>query len=83
VRTAERERVRNALDRAGIQTLIDYPIALHRQQAIAGTVLAPNACPFLERLADGVLSLPIGPLLRSEHVERVIVALRRTVGAPA
>ncbi|MBY5934983.1 DegT/DnrJ/EryC1/StrS family aminotransferase [Tateyamaria omphalii] len=61
----------------GISTLIHYPIAPHRQKAYAELAYAPGAFPLAERLADDMLSLPIGPQMPEAHVERVIETVNR------
>jgi dTDP-4-amino-4,6-dideoxygalactose transaminase len=65
-----------ALDQAGIQTLVHYPIAPHRQQAYAELGFGPGSFPIAERLAEEVLSLPLGPHLPREQAERVADSVR-------
>ena len=81
VRTGERARLREALDAAGIETLIHYPLPPHRQQAYANLAIPADSLPIANRLADEVLSLPMGPHLSGEQMERVVEALRRFSGA--
>jgi dTDP-3-amino-3,4,6-trideoxy-alpha-D-glucose transaminase len=76
VRCGEREELRAALAGAGVETGVHYPIACHRQDAFAGTAAARAHLPVSERLADEVLSLPIGPHLSDEDADRVIAAVR-------
>ncbi len=66
VRTSERDALKKRLDAAGIGTLIHYPIPPHMQAAFAQMGMAPDALPIAKRLADEVLSLPIGPHMREE-----------------
>ena len=49
-----------ALEKAGIGSLIHYPIPPHLQQAYADLGLRRGALPLAEALADTVLSLPMG-----------------------
>jgi dTDP-4-amino-4,6-dideoxygalactose transaminase len=58
----------NALD---VQTLIHYPIPPHLQRAYEDLQLAKGSFPIAERLAERVLSLPIGPHLSVDQAERV------------
>jgi dTDP-4-amino-4,6-dideoxygalactose transaminase len=83
VLTPERDRVRAALDAAGVQTLIHYPIPPHRQDAFAASGWSLGSFPIAERLAAEAISLPIGPHLTAGQVEQVVSALHGTVGAPA
>ena len=76
VRHPAREAQQQALQAAGVGTLIHYPIPPHRQQAYADASWQAGAFPLAEQLADEVMSLPIGPHLDAAGVERVIAALR-------
>ena len=76
VQAKDRDRLAARLGEAGIQTLIHYPIPPHRQQAYADMGLAEGSLPIAERLANTVLSLPIGPHLGMENAERVASAVR-------
>ena len=74
VRTPRRDALAAALEGAGIQTLIHYPVPPHLQGAYAGLGLAAGSLPIAERLASSVLSLPIGPHLSDADCERVTQA---------
>ena len=80
VQSPARDELQAKLAEQGVDTLIHYPIPPHRQQAYRDLDLAPGALPIAERLADAVLSLPIGPHLASDDVERVVEAVRAAVG---
>ncbi len=75
----ERELLRQALARSGIETLIHYPIPPHRSGAYRDREWP--ALPRTERLAAEVLSLPIGPHLNEASAERVLVALEDATAA--
>lgn len=81
VRTPQRATLQQRLAEAGVETQIHYPIAPHRQKAYAGMGLAPGSLPVAERLADQVLSLPIGPQMTAEQVAAVLQAVRRAASA--
>jgi dTDP-4-amino-4,6-dideoxygalactose transaminase len=72
VRSAHRDALQAHLMGQGIHAQIHYPVPPHRQLAYAGA--HDVSLPLTERLHDQVLSLPIGPTLDSESVERVIAA---------
>lgn len=76
VRSANRTALAARLKAAGVETLIHYPIPPHLQAAYADLGYARGAFPIAEALADEVLSLPIGPHMTDEQVERVIAAVR-------
>jgi dTDP-4-amino-4,6-dideoxygalactose transaminase len=71
VRSPERDALQARLGAAGVQTLIHYPVPPHMQAAYADAGFAPDDLPLARRLADEVLSLPIGPHLSVEGAERV------------
>lgn len=77
VRHPDRDALRQNLQEAGIGTLIHYPIAPHMQRAYAGLGIAPDALPIARKLADEVLSLPIGPQMELEAAERVVDVVRQ------
>jgi dTDP-4-amino-4,6-dideoxygalactose transaminase len=81
VRHPQRDALQARLDEAGIDTIIHYPIPPHRSGAYAADY-ANAQLPVAELLADEVLSLPIGPHLPLEDVDRVAEAVRAAVGAP-
>lgn len=74
-RTPERDRLREDLSKAGVQTLIHYPVPAHLQPAYRGLGQAEGACPEAERAAQEIVSLPLYPELREEQVERVARAV--------
>lgn len=74
IEAEERDALRDALEAAGIGTLVHYPIAPHRSGAYGA--LPWPALPLSERLSGRVLSLPMGPHLSSGSVGAVAGALR-------
>lgn len=75
VRSAKRDALREALERAGIASMIYYPVPLHRQPVYAAQC-AGVELPATEEAAQTVLSLPIFPHLAEEGVRRVCETLR-------
>jgi dTDP-4-amino-4,6-dideoxygalactose transaminase len=74
VRTSQRDVLQQALVDKGVGCLIHYPIPPHLQQAYSKAGWGQGALPLAERMADQVLSLPIGPHLQAEHVADIIAA---------
>lgn len=70
-----RDWFKQALQDAGVITIIYYPIPIHRQPAYAELGYGPGSLPNTERLCAEVLSLPIFPELSSEQQDTVIRAL--------
>lgn len=81
IQLEQREAVQRVLSERGIGSLIHYPIPPHRQLAYASAGLAAGSLPIAERLADRVLSLPMGPQLAPSAISRVADGLRAAVGA--
>ena len=70
-----RTRLQEHLQEGYIETLIHYPIPIHKQQCIRHFWRDENDFLTAEQLANEELSLPISPVLSDEHVIRVIRAL--------
>lgn len=75
VRHGNRQKLQEHLTAAGIGTLIHYPRPPHLQKAYAENGYAANDFPLSRRMAEEVLSLPIGPHLTAQQVEYVIAQL--------
>lgn len=75
IRSADRDTVQTRLTKAGIGSLIHYPIAPHMQAAYSEMGLAADALPVARKLAAEVLSLPIGPQLSLQNAQAVIEVL--------
>jgi dTDP-4-amino-4,6-dideoxygalactose transaminase len=76
VRHPEREAFQARLRDRGIDTLIHYPIAVHRTGAYADLPVDPSQVAVAERLSAEVLSLPMGPHLDDAAVAEVVAAVR-------
>ena len=72
VQHPQRDALQQALADKGVGSLIHYPIAPHLQQAYSMAGWGQGAFPLAERMADQVLSLPMGPHLLNYQVEKVI-----------
>nr|MDT0661786.1 DegT/DnrJ/EryC1/StrS family aminotransferase [Micromonospora sp. DSM 115978] len=81
VRAQHRRELQDGLAASGVDTLIHYPVAPHRTPAYADSPMAGQPYPIAERLADEVLSLPMGPHLTADAVTAVVRAVQ-AVGAP-
>jgi len=75
VRHPRRDDLQRHLAAAGVETLIHYPIPPHRSEAYADLGFGPGAFPVSERIAETVLSLPMGPHLTPDLQEQVINAV--------
>ncbi len=79
IRCAERDRLRESLASRGVETSVHYPVPPHLSPAYADRGFKRGDFPVTERLADTVLSLPMGPHLTEVQVEWVIQAVRESL----
>lgn len=77
VRTAARAEWQAALQAAGIQTGIHYPIPVHLLPAYADLGYGIGDFPQAESAANEVLSLPMFPELTESQSEEVAIAVNR------
>lgn len=70
VRVKERERFQQYLNDNGIQTVIHYPTAPHKQDAYKE--YADLSLPITEQIHREVISLPISPVMTQEEIETVV-----------
>jgi dTDP-3-amino-3,4,6-trideoxy-alpha-D-glucose transaminase len=75
VRHPRRDELQRHLAGAGIETLIHYPVPPHLSPAYADLSYVRGDYPRTERIADTLLSLPIGPHMGIDMQNRVIAAL--------
>ena len=75
IRSMERDLLQKNLRDKGIETLIHYPVAPHQQQAYYNQGWKRGSLPIAEKMADEILSLPIGPHQTMLNTEEVIEAL--------
>ena len=73
IRTAFRQKLQDQLQSLGIGTLIHYPIPPHKQEGLSE--LNVSHYPVTELLHQGVLSIPMSPVMTPEQVLQVIRAL--------
>lgn len=75
VQHAQRKDMQEALARKKIATLIHYPIPPHMQNAYAEMNYRKEDFPIASRVADSILSLPMGPHLSKDDAKFVIDAV--------
>ncbi|MDB4754067.1 DegT/DnrJ/EryC1/StrS family aminotransferase [Akkermansiaceae bacterium] len=72
IRSLERHKLQEVLDSSGIQTLIHYPVPPHLSDAYREMAMGVGSFPIAEKLADEVISLPMGPFMDDASVDAVI-----------
>lgn len=70
IRTKNREKLQNYLLKNGIETLIHYPIAPHKQ--LAFKEWEKKSYPISEKIHREVLSLPMGSFLTEKNQKKII-----------
>lgn len=78
VGTPRRDDLQTELRNAGVETLVHYPTPPHKQRAYES--LQNLSFPVAERLSREVLSIPMGPHLTQEDVEKVAQQIIRIEG---
>jgi dTDP-4-amino-4,6-dideoxygalactose transaminase len=78
-RHPRRDDLMAALRHRGVETLIHYPIPLHRQPAFAASRGRPASLPVAEKAASEILSLPLYPELTDAQAERVASTVREAL----
>ncbi|HEY3759638.1 MAG TPA: DegT/DnrJ/EryC1/StrS family aminotransferase [Solirubrobacteraceae bacterium] len=75
VRCAQRDALREHLEREGIASAIHYPVPIHRTGAYADLDMGPGSLPVSEGLAEQICSLPIFPGMSELELDRVANAI--------
>lgn len=76
IRVRNREAFRSRLQDRGVETVIHYPVPIHRQEGLQGHCkVAPGGLPITEKAADEISSLPMFPELADSEVSQVIEAV--------
>lgn len=70
IRTEKRKELKEFLLQNGIETLIHYPVAPHKQKAFSAW--NDLSFPITEKIHNEVLSLPISPVMTDDEVDCVI-----------
>ncbi len=84
IRTGNRPALQQALEAAGVQYGVHYPVPVHLQEAYRDARYPEGSFPVAEAVAREVLSLPIFPDLTAAQMEYVAAAVagqRETVPA--
>ncbi|TGD58158.1 DegT/DnrJ/EryC1/StrS family aminotransferase [Flavobacterium humi] len=75
IRTQNRNDLQKYLSENGIQTMIHYPVAPHKQKALQQW--KDLSFPITEKIHNEVLSLPISPVMTKDEVDSVISVLNK------
>ncbi len=75
IRNEQRDLLQQHLTKNGVGTLIHYPIPPHLSQAYQQLGYSKGQFPITEKIADTILSIPIGPHLSLHEAEQIIAAI--------
>jgi dTDP-4-amino-4,6-dideoxygalactose transaminase len=75
IRHPERDRLQRYLADSGIETLIHYPVAPHKQKAFSEW--NRFSFPETEKIHSEVLTLPISQVMQDDDIKKVIVVINR------
>jgi dTDP-4-amino-4,6-dideoxygalactose transaminase len=75
IRTEKRDELKSFLEKNGIETIIHYPIPIHKQRAYKE--YNSISLPISERVARQVLSLPIHPYMEDIEIRYVIENIKK------
>jgi len=76
IRTKERDKLRQRLSEKEVQTLVHYPVAVHKQKAY----VKPGSdvrLPVTKKACEEVVSLPLYPTISEEEICEVAQEIRR------
>ena len=76
VKGGRRDDLQTHLRNKGIQSMIYYPVALHRMKLFEGRAVVPFEMPHTAQMVKEVLSLPIEPLFSGSEERAVVAAVR-------
>lgn len=79
IRVPDRDAFQKALQEAGVQTMVYYPVPLHLQQVHAMYGQGEGTFPHSEKAANEVISLPMFPELKPEVQDQVIAAVKSVI----
>ena len=79
VRSPKRDMLQNRLLGLGVATMIHYPIPPHMQAAYSNLKDNFGLMPKSELIHREILSLPMGPTISDEEVDKIISAVRQAV----
>jgi dTDP-4-amino-4,6-dideoxygalactose transaminase len=70
VKHKKRDKLKQFLEEKGIQTLVHYPVPVHKQKAYENFARAARL-PITEKTCEEILSLPMHPWLKKEEIQTI------------
>lgn len=72
----KRDEIKDYLSRKNIQTLIHYPIPVHKQKAYLNLGF-DESIPNTENICNNILSLPLNPWLTTNEIEKICTIMNK------
>lgn len=79
VRLKNRDKIQEGLKKAGIASMVHYPVPLHLQEVYKNLRYKEGNFPVAEKICKQVLCLPIYPHIKREQIEYVCEKLKGLV----
>lgn len=80
VKEGKRDELQRSLKENNIQSMVYYPTPLHKMKVFEGRCKVFGSLENSEKASEGVLSLPIEPLMEKEEVDRVKFIIVNNLG---
>ncbi|MBI3252260.1 MAG: DegT/DnrJ/EryC1/StrS family aminotransferase [Candidatus Omnitrophica bacterium] len=80
IQVSNRERFQGQLRDLGVQTMIHYPVPIHRQEAYSETRDQVRYLAQTDMLSPQIVSLPIFPEMTNDEILSVVEAVRSVTG---
>ena len=77
IRTQQRERLQEWLNKHGITTSIHYPEPIHYQPAYRDLGYAKGDFPVSEKCAEEILSIPLYPELSDDQIQYISQKIKK------
>ena len=77
IRSNKRDELQIYLKNKGIETMIHYPIPIHKQEAYKEYAKYIGEFPISEMISKEILSIPIYPYIQSKDIQTIIEAINR------
>lgn len=78
IKVRDRNRFQAYMEKKGIGTMIHYPIPPHKQRAYFD--YSSLSLPITEKIHQEVISLPIGPTMKTKDIDTIINAVNAYTG---
>jgi dTDP-4-amino-4,6-dideoxygalactose transaminase len=79
IRTEQRDKLQNALQRKGVETAVTYPVPIHLQKAFGYLGLKEGTYPITEKYSREILALPVHQGLDEQQIQHIARTIKENV----